>query len=494
MRKSGILMHISSLPSPFGIGTLGQNAYDFVDFLAKTNTRFWQILPINPTGYGDSPYQSFSVFAGNPYFIDFNLLHQKGLLKKTDYETIPWIANQRHIDYTFLFDHVYKVLRKAYCNFFKDSKYDSFEQLNNFWLDDYALFMALKFKINHTSWFNWDEKISLRDKDTIKRLKKSLADEIDFYKFIQFTFYEQWTNLKQYANKNNVEIIGDLPIYVAYDSVDVWANPELFLLDEDKKPIEVAGCPPDFFSTTGQLWGNPLYNWAYHKSAKYSWWIKRLKHASENFNVTRIDHFRGFESFYAIPYGNSTAEIGEWRKGPDIELFVEARKEIQNLHIIAEDLGFLTPEVLKMLNKSRYPGMKVLQFAFDNPSNTYLPHNYTKTNCIVYTGTHDNDTLYGWVSSLPKKNLSFCKKYLNISRKKDIPKSVIKLAWSSVADTSIAQIQDFLKLDSSFRMNTPSTTTNNWQFRALSKDFTEELAKEIYKLNKLYNRNGGLKK
>ena len=479
MRKSGILMHISSLPSKYGIGKMGKSAYDFVDFLVSAGVKCWQILPLSPTSYGDSPYQSFSVYAGNPYFIDFETLKREGLIKKSDYEDIKWQDNDHQVNYSIIYNNCFKVLRQAYKTYKRDisKRYKTFVEKNSSWLDDYALFMALKFKNNGKPWYEWDKKLAMRDSNALKKASEELEKETEFFKFIQYKFFRQWSNLKKYANDKGVEIIGDMPIYVSYDSVEAWVSPELFQFDKHKKPKDVAGCPPDDFAVTGQLWGNPLYDWEYHKKTGYKWWIDRLQFSASIYDIVRIDHFRGFESYYAVPYGDETAENGEWRKGPGAELFKAAEKALGKLNIIAEDLGFITEDVYKMLADVGYPGMKILQFAFgEDSANEHLPHNFTSSNCIAYTGTHDNETLKG------------CMAYLGVKKKKDIPKNIIKQTWASVAQTAIAQMQDFLNSDASARMNTPSTLGNNWQFRTSEDDFTDKLAKRILKLNKMYNR------
>lgn len=491
MRKSGILMHISSLPSDYGIGKMGKSAYDFIDFLSDAGIKCWQILPLSPTSFGDSPYQSFSVYAGNPYFIDFDTLRQDNLMKKSDYENIKWQDSKSRVNYSLIYQNCFKVLKQAYKTYKRDisKRYKNFVSDNEEWLEDYALFMALKFKNDGKPWYKWDEKLAKRDEKALEKAREELKNETEYFKFLQYIFYKQWGNLKKYANDKGIEIIGDMPIYVSYDSVEAWASPELFLFDKNKKPIDVAGCPPDDFSATGQLWGNPLYDWEYHKKTNYKWWIQRLRFSSKIYDIVRIDHFRGFESFYAIPYGSETAENGEWRKGPGAKLFKAAEKEIGKLNIIAEDLGFITEDVHEMLAETGYPGMKVLQFAFGgNSDNEYLPHNFTTSNCVAYTGTHDNETLKGWVASQSSKSLKFCMAYLNVKKKKDIPKFLLRLTWSSVAEIAVAQIQDFLGSDSSARMNTPSTSDSNWQFRTQTDDFNDKLAKKILKLNKLYNR------
>ncbi|NLT08122.1 MAG: 4-alpha-glucanotransferase [Ruminococcus sp.] len=490
MRKSCILMHISSLPSEYGIGKMGKHAFEFVDFLKKADVRCWQILPLSPTSYGDSPYQSFSVKAGNPYFIDFEILECDGLLEHHEYASYKWESEPDKVDYSLIYENCYEVLRIAYSRF-KSTKFPSFKAYcdkNKGWLEEYALFMALKNKNGGKAWYEWESDIAMHRPKAVAAEKKELKKEIGFYKFIQFEFSRQWSELKKYANDSGIEIIGDIPIYCALDSVEVWADHRLFWLDRKRRPVCVAGCPPDDFSETGQLWGNPLYDWAYHKKTGYKWWIDRIKTATELYDIVRIDHFRGFESFYAIPFGNEDATVGEWKKGPDYELFAAAEDKLGRLNIIAEDLGFLTPEVREMLSKCGYPGMKVLQFGFSDGRNEYLPHNFTTPNCFAYTGTHDNDTLKGWVDSLDKKSLKFAKQYLNVDRKKDIPMAVVRAAWASVAKVASAQIQDFLESPEEDRMNTPSTLGSNWQFRVKEGDLTPELAKKIRRLNKIYNR------
>ena len=490
MRKSGILLHISSLPSRYGIGRMGRAAYDFVDFLHASETAYWQILPLSPTSYGDSPYQSFSVYAGNPYFIDFTALEELGLLEHEDYASRLWQRDANAIDYELLYRTNIAVLRRAFRRFQEKPLrgYNTFKKNHASWLPDYALFMALKNEHKGASWDTWEAPLAMREKEALDEARTRLADEIELYCFIQFIFAQQWSALKKYANDNQVEIIGDMPIYVAYDSADVWCSPELFALDENKKPVEVAGCPPDPFSPTGQLWGNPLYDWDYHKKTGYKWWISRLKHAAALYDVIRIDHFRGFESYYTIPFGSPDATVGKWRKGPNKGLFQTAKKELGELRIIAEDLGFITPGVRKMLDALGYPGMKVLQFGFDSdPSNEHLPHNFTTPHCIAYTGTHDNETLRGWLESAGKKTIKYAKSYLRC-KKSQIPDEMVAACWQSIAEVAVAQMQDFLHTDSSGRMNTPSTLGKNWMFRTNSDQFTPALAKEIRKLNRTYGR------
>lgn len=490
MRKSCIICHISSLPSEYGIGKMGRHAFEFVDFLKKAGVKCWQILPLSPTSYGDSPYQSFSVNAGNPYFIDYEILEGDGLLEKAEYADITWESDKDKVDYSLIYDHCFDVLRIAFSRFkpSRVSAYKKFCEANKSWLEEYALFMALKFQNDGKPWYEWESAISMHKPKAVAEVKKSLKKEIEFYKFVQFEFNRQWTELKNYANDNGIEIVGDIPIYCALDSVEAWADHKLFWFNSKRRPVRVAGCPPDEFSPTGQLWGNPLYDWEYHKKTGYKWWINRIEAASKLYDIVRIDHFRGFESYYTIPFGNEDATVGEWKKGPNHELFRLAEERLGKLNIIAEDLGFITPEVREMLDKCGYPGMKVLQFGFSDGENEHLPHNFATSNCFAYTGTHDNETLNGWASSMDKKSLKFAKKYLNVKRKSEIPMAVVRAAWSSVAEVAAAQIQDFLDSPSSARMNTPSTLGINWQFRTTEDQFTAELAKKIKKLNKLYNR------
>lgn len=490
MRKGCILMHISSLPSEYGIGKLGRHAFEFVNFLKKSGMKCWQILPLSPTSYGDSPYQSFSVNAGNPYFIDFEILEKDGLLEESDYSEIIWETDRRSVDYSIIYENCFDVLKTAFSNFkpMKFPDYKEFCNKNKNWLNEYALFMALKFKNDGKAWYEWDKELAMRVPAAVSEMRKELKSEIEFFKFIQFEFSRQWSAVKEYANSCGIEIIGDIPIYAALDSVEAWAQPKLFWFDKYKLPVAVAGCPPDEFSLTGQLWGNPLYDWSFHKRTGYAWWINRIQHAAELYDIVRIDHFRGFESYYTIPYGNEDATVGEWKKGPDHELFKVAEEKLGKLNIIAEDLGFITPEVRELLDKSGYPGMKVLQFAFDNGKNEHLPHNFASTNYYAYTGTHDNETLRGWIDVASPETLKFAKKYLGVKKNKELPYAIIRSAWGSVAQTAVAQMQDFLESNKDCRMNTPSTLGSNWQFRTLKSDFTPSLAKKIKKLNKMYNR------
>lgn len=490
MRSSGVLMHISSLPSPYGIGTMGKEARKFVHFLKKSGQSYWQVLPICPTSYGDSPYQSFSSFAGNPYFIDLDALCREKLLTEQECGAYDWGRDVTRVDYGALYESRYPLLHKAFERFQKKipKDYAKFCKEQQDWLEDYALFMALKDAHGGVSWSEWEPELKKRDKVAVDRAKQELAGEIEFWKMLQYLFYRQWRQLKKYANDKGIRMIGDVPIYVAMDSADVWANPEQFYLDGDLLPIDVAGCPPDAFSEDGQLWGNPLFRWDVMKKDQYQWWTKRLEKTAKLFDVMRIDHFRGFDSYYAIPYGDDTARNGEWRQGPGIELFQVIEKKLGRLDIIAEDLGFLTDSVRKMLSDSGYPGMKLIQFAFDTREDgDYLPHNYTR-NSVVYAGTHDNDTIIGWMKTAPKASVAFAKEYLQLNRREGYHWGVMRSVWSSVSDLAVVTMQDLLGLASSARMNTPSTLGENWMWRMKPDAIDTKLVKKVRKQVELYGR------
>lgn len=490
MRSSGILLPIASLPSRYGIGAFSKEAYDFIDKLKEAGQRYWQIIPLGPTGYGDSPYQSFSTFGGNPYFIDLETLIDEGYLTKGECEACDFGDNPRYIDYKRIYLSRFKILRTAYerSNITGNKEFSDFSSENSHWLEDYALYMSIKDGFSGNSWLKWDKDIKMRDEAAIKRFKNKYKDEITFYKFQQFIFTKQWENLKNYANKCGIKIIGDIPIYVALDSADAWSNPELFQFDENREPNFVSGCPPDAFSITGQLWGNPLYDWKYHKQTSYEWWIKRIAHSFKLYDVVRIDHFRGFDEYYSIPYGSPTAEKGTWEKGPGYEIFKELKDKLGTLDIIAEDLGFLTESVLELLKNTRYPGMKVLEFAFDSREESdYLPHNYDK-NSVVYTGTHDNETIVGWYKNLNPQDKKLAIDYLDIKSEEDINWKFIRLALSSVSNLAIIPIQDYLGLGNEGRINKPSTVGDNWRWRLLDGEFTKELVEKIRKLTKVYGR------
>ncbi len=485
-RSSGILLPISSLPSNYGIGSFSKEAYTFVDKLKQSKQSFWQILPLCPTSYGDSPYQSFSSFAGNPYFIDLERLISENLLNLEECEEIDFGDNENYVDYEKQYSNRFNLLKKAFKNWNTDNLNTEIILADE--TKDYCLFMAIKDYFNGKSWFDWNDDIKFRNEIAIGHYNALLRNEIRFYEFLQMKFNEQWMELKNYANNNGIKIIGDVPIYVALDSADCWCNPKLFQFDESLLPIEVAGCPPDGFSPTGQLWGNPLYNWDYHKSTDYQWWARRIKFSNSLYNVIRIDHFRGFDEYYSIPFPSETAENGHWVKGPNIDFFNSIEKNCGKLNIIAEDLGFLTDSVKELLEKSGFPGMKVIEFAFDSKEESdYLPHNYTK-NCVVYTGTHDNDTLVGWLESLNDNDKNFAYDYLNITSYIDIHWQFIRLSMSSVSFLSITQMQDILGLDSSTRINTPSTLGKNWKWRMTKDAFDETAIENLAKLTSLYGR------
>lgn len=493
MRKSGILLPIASLPGKYGIGTFGKEAYNFVDSLALAGQSYWQILPLGPTGYGDSPYQSFSTFAGNPYFIDLEMLISEKLLTDKECDAVNFGKSKDYIDYEKIFYARFDILKIAYerSKHKEEEKYKLFCEENSYWLDDYALYMAVKNSFGGVSYIEWDEDIRTRQEEAIESYSEKYADEVDFYKFLQYKFDLQWKALKAYANDKGIKIIGDIPIYVAFDSADTWANKELFQIDENGYPIAVAGCPPDGFSATGQLWGNPLYRWDYHKQTGYKWWIYRIKHCYELYDMVRIDHFRAFDEYYSIPYGDPTAEFGKWKKGPGLALFKAIKSELGEVDMIAEDLGFLTDSVIKLVKKSGFPGMKVLEFAFDSREDSdYLPHNYEK-NTVVYTGTHDNETIVGWFKSMKKEDRQMAYDYLGVDEfesDKAIAWAFIRLALGSVSNLCVIPMQDYLALGSEARINTPATLGGNWVWRMKKGAFTKQLAKEIKKVTRLYAR------
>lgn len=492
MRESGILLPIFSLPSKYGIGCFSKEAYEFIDRMKEAGQSYWQILPLGPTGYGDSPYQSFSTFAGNPYFIDLQEFVKKEYLSKEDCKKMDFGSEREKIDYGKLYSARFKILKKAYKNskIGKDKKFQKFIKKNAYWLDDYALFMGMKQSFGGKSWTQWTMDIKKRREAVLKKYKEELEQEVEFYQFLQFYFKKQWIKIKKYANSQGIKIIGDIPIYVAPDSSDIWANPELFQLDQNLTPTFVAGCPPDAFSKEGQLWGNPLYQWDYHKKTGYEWWMKRIAYSFQLYDVVRIDHFRGFDSYYSIPFGAKNAVNGKWEQGPGYEIFKTMKASLGEKAVIAEDLGFLTESVLKLVEGTGYPGMKVLQFAFDSREESdYLPHNYHK-NCVVYTGTHDNDTTLGWYNSINSRDREFCREYLHFQQgnKEGINWELIRAAVASVADLAIIPMQDYLGLGTQARINTPSTLGDNWTWRMEKGAFTKELAEKIRKMNEIYKR------
>ena len=487
MRKSGILMHISSLPGPFGIGTMGKTAYEFVDFLCAAGQSYWQILPLSPTGYGDSPYQAFSAFAGNQYLIDPELLRQQGLLTEEELASFDWGADDR-VDYGKLYQQREKLLRLAFDRFKPDSVYQSF-LCNNPWIEDYALFMALKAHFGDQSWHSWPVPLLMHTKAALDAYSRELEVDVRFRYFVQYQFHQQWHALKKYANDRGIRIVGDVPIYVPLDSADVWANPELFLLDDNRRPQMVAGCPPDSFSADGQLWGNPLYDWDKMRQTDYRWWIQRLQAAVEMYDVVRLDHFRGFESYWAIPAGNTTAINGKWMPGPGVDFIRAMHKAFPDKTFIAEDLGFVTEEVKQLQLQSGYPGMKVLEFAFDSrEEGNYLPHLYPE-NSVCYTGTHDNATLKQWFGDADAVDVEYARAYLGLHETEGYVWGMIRGAMSSVSKLCVVQMQDYLQLGGEARMNTPGVlSANNWSWRAKPGFATPALAEKIREITGLYGR------
>ena len=484
-------MPISSLPSPYGIGTLGAEAEKFAGFLAAGGQSCWQLLPVGPTSYGDSPYQSFSSFAGNPYLIDLDLLAGDGLLEPAEYQALDWGSDPERVDYGLLYAARYPVLRIACGRLLARNQpgFAAFCEEQASWLEDYALFMALKENNGGLSWLEWPEELRLRQPGALARARAELAEEVDFWKAVQYLFFGQWRAFKGHANSLGISIIGDLPIYVALDSADVWANPEQFQLDENGLPTEVAGCPPDGFSADGQLWGNPLFRWEEMKRDGYAWWLRRIAFQFQLYDTLRIDHFRGFDEYFAVPYGDGNAQNGRWRPGPGIHFFQAVNRALGRKDIIAEDLGFLTPSVKKLLKDSGFPGMKVLELAFDSrdPDSGYLPYGYP-AHCVVYTGTHDNDTIQGWMASAPKEDVSYAKAYLRLSKQEGYHWGMMRSAWASAADLAVMQFQDLLGLGSGARINTPSTLGGNWQWRTLPGTFDEKLARRLYRETRVYQR------
>ncbi len=488
-RASGILMPVFSLPSPYGIGTLGKDAYQFVDFLVKAGQSYWQVLPLGPTSYGDSPYQSFSSFAGNPYFVDLDTLKEDGLLTAEELAACDFGDDPKSIDYGKLYENRLPLLKKAFDRFVPDKDYHAFCAENAWWLDDYVLFMALKKAHGDENWSQWEEPLRLREEAALSAARRMYAEELSFYRFVQYEFAVQWTALKEYANTAGIRIIGDIPIYVAYDSADVWADPVQFQLDKRLRPELVAGVPPDAFCEDGQLWGNPLYDWSYMRKDDYGWWKRRLQVALKLYDMVRIDHFRGFESYFAVPYGELTAKNGHWIKGPGMDLFEALTASFGgDLPIIAEDLGFLTPAVRELLAASGFPGMKVLQFAFDSREDSdYLPHHYHR-NCVVYTGTHDNDTILGWAKTADADDVQMARRYLHVDDEEGFNWSMMRAALMSVADTAILMMQDIIGLGSEARINTPATLGGNWQWRIGEGCINDWLAGIVRENTALYGR------
>ena len=508
-RSGGILLHPSSLPGRYGIGDLGPQAYHFVDWLVSTGSKLWQILPLGPTGYGDSPYQCFSAFAGNPYLISFDLLLEDGLLTRDDLDDVPGFPASR-VDFGWLIPWKLDLLGGAFARFSSSviggavgalhKEFDHFRAENASWLDDYALFMALKEANGGGAWNGWDKSIRRRKKSALEAARKEHAESIQRYSFFQFLFFRQWNNLHKYANERGIKIIGDIPIFIAYDSADAWANPELFFLDKESLPTVVAGVPPDYFSPTGQLWGNPLYRWDVHKETGYAWWVDRFRAVLNMVDIVRLDHFRGFSGYFEIPYGAPTAETGRWVPGPGKDFFKVLSRKLKDgkgedgeLPIIAEDLGVITEDVVELRDSFNLPGMKILQFGFVNPKDPFLPHNYVRR-CVAYTGTHDNDTARGWFEANLPGEQEFAIRYLNLQGRDGsslaelFAWTLIRSVWSSVAVYALAPMQDFLNLGTDARMNFPSRLGGNWEWRMREEDMNPNLAYRLRELNELYSR------
>ena len=493
MRCSGILMHITSLPGPYGVGTMGKQAFAFIDFLAAAGQKCWQILPLNPTGYGDSPYQSCSTFAGNHYLIDLQELVEEGLLDPEELEHITWCRREDKVDYGLLYDHRLKVLRSAFRRHGETEDFARFRAQNAHWLPQLVAYMGLKTKFGGNPWYHWPEEFKVYTPAVIGRAWDYLGYEnIQFYCFVQYLFFKQWNRLHDYAREKGIRIIGDVPIYVPLDSVEVWTEPKLFQLDETLTPRAVAGCPPDGFTADGQLWGNPLYDWDAMEADGFRWWIRRLEEAGRLYDVVRLDHFRGLESYWSVPYGDATARNGKWVKGPGMTFIRAVQQALPDLAMIAEDLGYLTQEVIALRDASGYPGMKVLEFAFDTkePAN-YLPYTYTR-NSVVYTGTHDNLTMRQWFDTADAENLAFARAYMNLHDPADYVRDTIRTAFATVSDTCIIPMQDILDLGAEARMNFPGTLSDsNWTWRVKDGIINQALAEELLALTELYGRKCG---
>jgi 4-alpha-glucanotransferase len=489
-RSAGIILHPTSLPGPYGIGDLGPAAYHWVDALVRAKQKWWQVLPLGPTGYGDSPYQCFSAFAGNPYLVSPEFLLRDSLLQAGDVADAHFPAD--HVDFGPVIQFKHRILQQAWVNFQAGhaphlrTEFDAFRGKYAGWLDDYALFMALKEAQRGASWLDWPMELVCRDAGRLASERRDVADALGRNQFAQFLFFRQWRALKDYANGRGVRLVGDAPIFVSSDSADVWANPELFHLDERRRPAVVAGVPPDYFSVTGQLWGNPLYNWEALARTGYAWWVARLRAALELVNIVRLDHFRGFEAYWEVPAGHSTAERGRWLPGPRDALFEALRHQLGGLPLIAEDLGLITPEVEALRERLGLPGMRVLQFAFSAPDNRYLPHHY-EPKTIVYTGTHDNDTTLGWFASLPEQEGRFLRRYAPLVER-DPAWEMIRLAWSSVADYASAPLQDVLSLGTAARMNLPGRAAGNWGWRFMQHQLSDAILDRLREITELYSR------
>ena len=487
-RASGIIMPVFSLPGKYGIGTFGKEAYDFIDFLSDAGQKYWQVLPMGPTDCGNSPYSSLSVFAGNQNFIDLEQLIEEGAVDRKEVEMIDWGSGD--VDYDKVIPGKKKILKSAYLKAYNSVKEEvsDFAENNISWIYDYALYMALKEHFDGLPWYEWEEDIRLREQEAVEKYRSELKDSINYHIYVQYLFFKQWDKLKKYAEDKDVKFIGDIPIYAAMDSADVWASPENFQLDKKNMPVDVAGVPPDYFSEEGQLWGNPLYDWLAMKNDGYGWWIRRIGAAERLYDVIRIDHFRGLESYWAVPATEKTAVNGEWRKGPGLDFIERIKGWFCGIEIIAEDLGILTDDVRELLKNSGFPGMKVLQFAFDESGNSdYLPHKYDK-NCVCYGGTHDNATIKEWLETGDKKEIEFAREYFGINKKDNFNFGIIRGGMASVADTFITQMQDYLELGKEARTNIPGIAFGNWKWKMEEGAATKQLAEKILKMTKLYGR------
>ena len=491
MRASGILLPVTSLPSPYGIGCFSKEAYEFVDQLEKGGEKYWQILPLGPTGYGDSPYQSFSTYAGNPYFIDLETLIEEGLLTKEECDSVDFGSNPAYVDYEKIYMGRFELLEKAFHRFVPDQAYETFVEKNKKWLEDYSLYMAIKNSLGGIAWSEWEAPLKTRQEAALEEKRVELKEQMDFICFQQYEFAKQWEKLKQYANEKDIPIIGDIPIFTSPDSADVWANKSMFRLDTKGHPLEVAGVPPDYFAAEGQLWGNPLYDWKAHKKDSYRWWIERVRHQLDQVDYVRIDHFRGFEAYWAVPAGEKTAMNGKWKKGPGEELFRAIEKALgEELPIFAEDLGIITPEVEKLRDSLGYPGMKVLQFGFDGlGESSFLPHQLDTRNCICYTGTHDNDTTLGWYQHTAHQNQDKVRRYMNTDAS-SISWDFIRICLGTIARYAIFPVQDLLNQGSEHRMNTPGTAAGNWEYRFRAGLLNEGMAKGLRQMTELFGRFG----
>jgi 4-alpha-glucanotransferase len=489
-RSAGVLLHPTSLPGLDGVGDLGPQAYRWVDWLDSSSCALWQILPLGPTGYGDSPYQCFSAFAGNPYLVSAELLLHDGLLTADDLDDRPEFPADR-VDFGPVIHWKLKLLDRAYERYLSDPaplrvQFESFQAKEFSWLSDFALFMSIKEAQGGVAWEHWPQSLRLRDPQALAEVRQTEA--VQRHAFRQFLFFKQWTALREYAHAKGIRIVGDIPIFVAFDSADAWSHPELFYLDEERQPTIVAGVPPDYFSPTGQLWGNPLYRWETHAQSNYAWWIERMRATLQQVDVIRLDHFRGFAGYWAVPYGNSTAEIGEWRPGPGKHFLSALKQALGDLPIIAEDLGVITPDVVDLRDSFGLPGMRIFQFGFVSPQDSFLPHNYVR-NCVAYTGTHDNDTVLGWYKTAPKKEQILARKYLNTTTR-NLPWAMIRMLWASAANTVVAPMQDLLSLGAEARMNFPGTFGGNWTWRVLDNQLSDELSAKLLEFNTVYDRLG----